>query len=65
VKNAGYLGTLTLEAVKRSKPDAAVADCLGYGGNINAGCKAFDVDILTQGTLWQWWMELFDLSLRI
>jgi hypothetical protein len=51
VKNAGYLGTLTLEAVKRSKPDAAVADCLGYGGNINAGCKAFDVDILTQGTL--------------
>jgi hypothetical protein len=47
VKNAGYLGTLTLEAVKRSKPDAAVADCLGYGGNISSGCKELDMDILT------------------
>jgi hypothetical protein len=47
VKNAGYLGILTLEAGKRSKPDAAGADCLGYGGNINSGCKEFDVDILT------------------
>jgi hypothetical protein len=47
VKNAGYLGILTLEAVKRAKPDATGTDCLGYGGNINSGCKEFDMDILT------------------